>query len=295
MNILYIQDFSRATRLKFKVKEKPYVLDTNNLLELGGLRCRVKARYPRAMFPKICDEYLYIPSQRLSFPIKNIFMGELGPGATSGDSTNYEFYSRPPKDFLDIYIRKADFRFPDDLKAGGKNPYIDIEVLEGPNTGQIWHIEKNLNYQLKQLEKNFPIPTVKTEFLIGKDPTCDFVIPLSTSRKEQCTIFYSEIYGWCLREDSPWIEIGNNYIFGVSYDEYKEMLPSRLIQVQDSMQLCVGDHEFSCRIKNLDKNMFEGDIYDNEASLMLENHYEQDDVIGSNRYSSSRTTRKAYY
>ena len=77
-NLALIQDFSRSNRAKVRVHKKPYVLEKGMVLDIGGTRMYVKGLFPITSKPKICDEYLHLNCGDVSYPYKNIFVGEKG-------------------------------------------------------------------------------------------------------------------------------------------------------------------------------------------------------------------------
>jgi len=77
-NNLYVQDMSKHARAKFRVMEKPYVLDEGMIIEMGKSKAVVKSVYPVVMRMKRCIDSYGFKTKDCSFPYKEVFEGKVG-------------------------------------------------------------------------------------------------------------------------------------------------------------------------------------------------------------------------
>lgn len=126
-----------------RIGKLPYLLDFDMVLELGGVRVAVRKIVPHPQFPKRHHEVLSIQTRDKKHPFNLLFDGELGRKYSEDEKHEIPYQLR---DFEDLYKRKCDFRQPVDLERAKLNPYIEMEVLTGPNKGDIWKMEKNYKY-----------------------------------------------------------------------------------------------------------------------------------------------------
>ena len=269
-NLTLMQDFSRSNRAKIRVHKKPYVLEKGMILDIGGTKMYVKGVFPVTSKPKICDEFQHLNCSDVSYPYKNIFVGEKGHFNDEEAQEYEEDVKVTLEDFTDLYIRKADFSRTNQLKGLKKNPFVEFEILDGPRAGQTIKVEKNLTYQLEKAEKNQLIPKVKDEYIFGKGEHNDFNLKSFQAREYQCTIFFSDMYGWCIKDEKYFWDLAHNYIYLANYEQFKYSTPSNLTKVQNDMILCVGDYELQINIFNTEEDRIKEDIYDDEASLFHE-------------------------
>jgi hypothetical protein len=180
------------------------------VLDLGGVKVAVQKMFPIPQFPKRHNKVLYVKTRDKGFPYGELFAGELGKQYTDEEIKKIPYKLR---DFPDLYARKCDFYSEVDLLKSKVNPYIEMVVLDGPDKGEIWKMEKNLDYQLKIADKTGKIPEVKQEFYIGKNIKNDFRTKVYTSKDYQATVYFDEAYGWCIRDEKHFWDMGPNYIF----------------------------------------------------------------------------------
>lgn len=266
-NLLQVQDFSRYQRTKFRIGKLPYMLDFDMVLELGGVKVAITKMFPNPQFPRRHHEVLYLETRDKKYPFGPLFEGELGRQYPEEELANIPYKLR---DYLDLYIRKCDFNIPIDLEKTNVNPYVEMVVLSGPNEGAVWKMEKNLQYQMKVADKTGKIPEVKQEFYIGKGIKNDFETGVYTSKEYQATVYFDEMYGWCIRDEKYFWDIGPNYIFLANRHQLKQGIPSHLAKIQKGMIMCSGDYEFEWDVKNIRPPKVAEDIYDLDESLYLE-------------------------
>lgn len=120
------------------------------------------------------------------------------------------------------------------------------------------------------MDKTGKVPDVKEEFYIGKDIANDFKLGVYTAKDYQATVFYHEEYGWCIKDEKYFWDMGPNYIFLANRHQLKNNLPSHLCQIQKGMIMCSGDYEFEWDVKNIRAPKVAEDIYDQEDSLYEE-------------------------
>lgn len=265
-NLMYMQDFSRHNRAKIKIGKLPYLLDFDMIIELGDSRCRVKNLFPKPIKPKRCNEMLYIETRNSAWPFRDIFNGEFGR------VYEYEEEKYAPialENFMDIFSRKCDFLMQEDIQKVKINPYVELEFFEGPMKGEVWKLEKNLNYQLKMLGKTGALPKVKSKFYIGKSIKNDYVLKDYQSRENHCSVYFNEVNGWCIEDENWHVELGATYLYLANYKQYLSGKPSRLIKVYKDMMVCAGEYEFKWDIQNFNRDKARDDIYDNDDSLFL--------------------------
>ena len=121
----------------------PFILDIDMVLEFGGVKVAVTQMFPNPQFPRRHNEVHHINTRDKKFPYVPLFEGELGKSYSEDEMSMIPHKLR---DFLDIYIRKCDYLIPVNMEKAKVNPYVEMEVLEGPNKGKLWRMEKNLIY-----------------------------------------------------------------------------------------------------------------------------------------------------
>lgn len=272
-NLMHVQDFSRYQRVKFKIGKTPFILDIDMVLEFGGVKVVVTDVFPAPQFPRKHDEVFYVKTRDKKYPFVPVFEGEIG--------REYDYHEQaniPHKltDFMDVYIRKCDFGIPIDLEKSNMNPEVRMRVLDGPNKDKEWVMNKNLIYQMKQAEKVGKIPEVKSEYFIGKGIKNEFDTGLYSSKEYQATIYFDEMFGWCVRDDKFFWKVGPNYVYLANAYQLKNGYPSHLAKVQSGMMMCCGDYEFEWEVRNVRAGKLAEDIYDQDASLYLEEEEKND-------------------
>ena len=123
-NKAMVQDFSRSSRARVRISKKPYVLEQGMVIEVGGTKMHVKSIFPITSKPKICDEFLHLNCSDISYPYKNIFVGEKGNFKEEEAQEGEGDVNITLEDFTDLYIRKADFSRTSKLNRLSTNPYI---------------------------------------------------------------------------------------------------------------------------------------------------------------------------
>lgn len=84
------------------------------------------------------------------------------------------------------------------------------------------------------------------------------------------------MFGWCVRDEKYFWEVGPNYVYLPNLHQLQNGLPSHLVKLQHSMVMCCGDYEFSWEVRNIKSAKLADDIYDQDASLFLEEEEKND-------------------
>jgi hypothetical protein len=193
------------------------------VLELGGVKVAVTKIFPNASYPRRNIEVHHVKTRDLKYPFVPIFNGELGREYPEEELGNMPHRLR---DFLDVYIRKCDFKIPPNLKNTKANPQIEMTVLDGPEIGKIWKMEKNLQYQIKVGDKTGKVPEVKTNYYIGKGITNDFDTGVYTSKDYQATVYFDESFGWCVKDEKYFWNVGPNFVYLANKQQLEDGSPS---------------------------------------------------------------------
>lgn len=159
---------------------------------------------------------------------------------------------------------------PNNLGRDMRNPEIELEIIDGPMKGKTIHFSKNLLYQLRTELKSGLIPGVKDSYTLGSGNENDFIFENKQSRKYQCTIYFSALWGWCIKDELYHWEKGKNYIYFANKKQLENGTPSNMISLFKGMSFMLGKHTFTVEVKNINPNKIEDDIYDSETSLYLE-------------------------
>lgn len=137
-------------------------------------------------------------------------------------------------------------------------------------------MSKNLIYQMKTVYKAGKIPEVKSEFYIGKGIKNDFDTGVYSSKEYQATVFFDEMFGWCVKDEKYFWDMGPNYIYLPNVHQLQQGIPSHLAKIQNGMIMCCGDYEFSWDVRNIRSAKLADDIYDQDSSLFLEEEEKND-------------------
>ena len=279
-NTMYMQDFSRYNRTKLRIDYQPYLLEHDMVLEIGGSRCFVKKIFPKNIPTKKQHKILYINTRDSAYPLKEIFEGQYGREYTQDEIKKA---SKTLDSFEELHTRKMDFRHKEDIEKFKMNPFVELEFMDGPLKSKTFKMKKDVNYQIKAMDRRGNLPEVKQEYILGKGMEADFDLESFQARNYQCTIFFDDDFGWCVRDDHSHFEIGSNFVYLANRRQVENNRPSKLVGVMPGMVVQAGEYEFKWDVVNLNGRYDESEIYDEEDSLM-EVEKEEDEILTSFKF-----------
>ena len=150
------------------------------------------------------------------------------------------------------------------------NPEIELEFIDGDLKGESVIFKKNLVYQMRTEMKTGTIPEVKSEFKLGSSKDMDYIFLNKKSRKYQCSIEFSSLWGWCIKDDLYHWDKSKNFIYLANYKQFCEQKPSNVIKLFKGMNFIIGNNILKLDVKNINPSKISDDIYDSDTSLFFE-------------------------
>jgi hypothetical protein len=84
------------------------------------------------------------------------------------------------------------------------------------------------------------------------------------------------MHSWCVKDEKYHWNVGPNFIYLANRHQLQTGTPSHLVKIQKDMIMSSGDYEFKWDVKNIMLPKVDEDLYDDDASLYLEEDEKND-------------------